>query len=485
MKLETLLARGEAMHEELGLEYYLTGAGLKQDPAFHTIYDRYADVASDEALERARTSGSKPLVEWLVDVRVGRAVATHQERQLVWEQGAELEVAGRRIPFLRAPIEIANTPERDVRIALDSARARVGSTALNDVRRDRFRTEHDVIATLGMGTYVDAVMALSGIDLTDLARQAQDFLASTEAAYLDGLAGLARRRIGVGVAALVRSDAAWLFRADRFDDAFPSGALVETAAGQMREMGLDPTIGGRVRFDTEEREGKQARAFCAPVRVPHEVYLVLRPRGGHSDYRTFWHELGHAMHFASVSETLPFAARWLGDNSVTEGYAMLWDHLTLDRGWLSRYGGLSARDAAALAYELAVGELFLARRYAAKLSYERELHSSDLRGVDERYAELLSDATKFRYSADDYLVDVDPGFYSARYLRAWQLEAALSRLLVERYDEDWYRNPRAGGEVEAWMQRGQADTADEIAERVCRAPLSFTAVAERTVAVLE
>ncbi len=485
MKLETLLARGEAMHQELGLEYYLTGAGLKQDPAFHAIYDRYADVASDDGLETARASGSRPLLEWVVDVRVGRAVATYQERQLVWEQGAELEVAGRRIPFLRAPIEIANMPERDLRIALDTARARAGSAALNAIRLDRFRMEHEVVATLGLGTYVDAVASLSGVDLDALARQARDFLAGTEAPYLDGLARLARLRIGAGVDALVRSDAAWLFRADRFDVAFPSGALVETAVGQMCEMGLDPTIGGRVRFDTEEREGKQARAFCVPVRVPHEVYLVLRPRGGHSDYRTFWHELGHAMHFASVSETLPFAARWLGDNSVTEGYAMLWDHLTLDLGWLRRYAKLSAGDAAALAHELAVGELFLARRYAAKINYELDLHSSDLGAVSERYAELLTDATKFRYSADDYLVDVDPGFYSARYLRAWQLEAALSRLLVERYDEDWYRNPQAGTEVQAWMHRGQTDTADEIAQEVCGAPLSFAAVADRTIAILD
>ncbi len=485
MKPQTLLARGEAMHEELGLEYYLTGAGLKHDPAFHTIYDRYADVASDDAVETARASGSKPLLEWVIDVRVGRAVATYQERQLVWEQDAELDVAGRRIPFLRAPIEIANTPERDVRIALDSARAHIGSAALNEIRRDRFRAEHEVISTLGLGSYVDSVAALSGIDLADLAGQAAQFLVSTDAPYTDGLARLARRRLGIGVDQLVRSDAAWLFRADRFDAAFSSGALVETAVGQMREMGLDPTVGGRVRFDTEEREGKQARAFCVPVRVPHEVYLVLRPRGGHSDYRTFWHELGHAMHFASVEEALPFAARWLGDNSVTEGYAMLWDHLTLDRGWLGRYGGLSWADASDLAYELAVGELFLARRYAAKLHYERELHASDFVSVADRYAELLSDATKFRYSTDDYLVDVDPGFYSARYLRAWQLEAALSRRLTERHDEDWYRNPRAGGEVQSWMSRGQADTADEIAERVCGAPLSFTAVARRAVAILD
>ena len=39
----------------------------------------------------------------------------------------------------------------------------------------------------------------------------------------------------------------------------------------------------------------RSRAFCAPVRVPHEVYLVLRPHGGQTDWTTFLHELGHAL----------------------------------------------------------------------------------------------------------------------------------------------------------------------------------------------
>ena len=37
MKLARLVELGEAMHQELGREYYLTGAGLKTEPAFQPI----------------------------------------------------------------------------------------------------------------------------------------------------------------------------------------------------------------------------------------------------------------------------------------------------------------------------------------------------------------------------------------------------------------------------------------------------------------
>ncbi len=484
MNLDTLQDRSEALYEELSREYYLTGSGLKADPEFQSIYDRYSDLVTDEALATARASNSAPLFEWAVDLRLGRFVARFEEQQLLWEQEATVQVNGATVPYLRVPIELANSPDRDYRIALDEARVEAGAAGLDGVRAERFAAEREALDALGMGDYVDTVGALGGIDLDALGAQAARFLEQSAPIYDDSLARLAKRRIGVPLGDLVRADSPWLFRADQFDGAFPPDRLVEAASGQMGEMGLDATRGGRVRFDTEERDGKQPRAFCAPVRVPEEVYVVLRPRGGHTDYRTFWHELGHAMHFASADPGLPFAARCAGDNSVTEGFAMLWDHVTLDTGWLKRYGGLGAEDARDLAFELAVAELFLLRRYAAKMVYELEFHRDDPAYMGLRYVELLSDATRFRYLEGDHLLDVDPGFYVARYLRAWQLEASFANTLVERFDDDWYRNPRAGSVVQELMGRGQGDPANQLESEYTGGALTFDQITPRLESVL-
>ena len=76
-------------------------------------------------------------------------------------------------------------------------------------------------------------------------------------------------------------------------------------------------------FDIESRPNKSPRAFCAPVRVPGEVYLVIAPVGGRDDYATLFHEGGHTEHSASVAPELPFEFRCLGDNSISETYAFL------------------------------------------------------------------------------------------------------------------------------------------------------------------
>jgi len=479
VNLSALEAQGEALHRELGREYYLTGAGLKTDAAFEAIYARHPGLLSDEALDAARASGSGPLLEWIVGLRVGRSVAAIEARQLGWEQTAIVRVDGSQVPYLRVPIELANLEDRRARAALDAARGAVVAAELTPIRRSWAAREREVLAGLGYADYVAAVSELSGVNLGALAAEANGFLAETADLYRDALSQVVRRRLGsVALADLVRADAAWVFRAHAFDACFPAASIVPMADRQMSELGLSATQGGRVVCDIDERPGKQPRAFCVPVRVPEEVYLVLRPRGGHADYRTFWHELGHALHYASVEPSRSFAARWLGDNSVTEGFAMLWDHMTVDRAWLARYGGLSRADAAALAFEFAVYELYAVRRYAAKLGYEVVLHGGAA-DAPEQYADRLSRATLFRCTPDDYLADVDPWFYAARYLRAWQFEAAMAAALVARFDEDWFRNPRAGPHVQAYMSRGQAEAADGLAQEATGRHLSFEPLVKR------
>jgi hypothetical protein len=317
---------------------------------------------------------------------------------------------------------------------------------------------------------------LSGVDLSTLVAECEQFLRDTQAMWDDVYAETVRGKLAIDPAEATRADALHLLRAQEFDANFPSGSMEASVRRQTSEMGIDPDAGGRIIFDTGEREGKRARAFCAPVRVPDEVYLVLRPHGGQADYRTLLHELGHALHFAYTRPDYPFEWRWLGDNSVTEGYAMLLDHLMHDAGWLARYTELGRRHAPTFLRTVGFEELHFLRRYCAKLIYETALYGGDVRwdALPDLYVERLTSATTFRYDGADAFVDVDPRFYAARYLRAWQLQALLTETLVERFDEDWWRNPRAGPWViGALMGEGQRELASELAERTTGRALSF------------
>jgi hypothetical protein len=488
--LGALRAKGEAFLQDVSREYYSSHAGLKPVAELQPIYDRHRDAFGDESLElalgllRDSPPGSEEhrsgrmLVEWLLDSRVGRELATLEEREIAWEGAAMIPLAdGGKEPYRRVSITIANTRDAKERRALDDARAAQVQSGLAPMKQERLSREKDLVEKMAIApSYIDTFDALAGISVRELRDECKAFLRETQSMWDDVLPEFLKRGLGITPQEATRADATALLRVPEFDQAFPADVMEQRVRGQVVEMGISPDANGRVRYDTGDREGKRARAFCAPVAIPDEVYLVIRPHGGQNDWQTLLHELGHALHFANIDTALPFEFRWLGDNSITEGYAMLFDHRMKDRGWLSRYTELGKSEVPRYLRAAGFEELQFLRRYCAKLIYEVELYGGAVAwsALPDLYVETLSGATGFKYQSADAFIDVDPHFYSARYLRAWQLQALLAETLVERFNDDWWRNPNAGPWiVEQLFSRGQRELAEEQAQRVAKKSLSF------------
>ncbi|HYS70129.1 MAG TPA: hypothetical protein VEM14_07800 [Gemmatimonadaceae bacterium] len=490
LDLQRLRAEGQAFMETISRESYLAYAGLKKTAELQPIYEKYGDILGEEALDLTLDAfrsaaedtddrrSAQALLEWEIETQAAKPLAALDEREIEWENSAVIQSPdGRVIQYQAAPIEIANTSDRPLRLALDQARAKLVKEEHAPMRLERLQREKEYIESLGIdGDYNASFEAVTGISLDALAASCERFLRDTESMWDDTLPQVLKKTLGIKASQAKRADALALFRASEYDDAFPGNEMEGVMRRQVAEMGIDPTADGRIIFDVGEREGKRSRAFCSPARVPEEVYLVLRPHGGQSDYNTFLHELGHALHYGYASPDYPFEFRWLGDNSVTESYAMLFDHRMQDSGWLLRYTRLGSNRVGNFLRTAGFEELHFLRRYCAKLIYERALYSGEVRWSElpDLYVSLLSTATGFEYDAADAFVDVDPRYYSARYLRAWQLQSVLNEELTARFDVDWFRNPSAG----PWMigelfAQGQRDSAEEIASRVGAGTLSF------------
>jgi hypothetical protein len=488
--------------EAISRESYLAYAGLKKTAELQPIYQKYERVLGIEALhltlEAFRDApdntddkrSAQSLLEWEIESQAAKPLAALDEREIEWENTAVIRSPdGRVVQYQAAPIEIANTKDRALRLALDQARVKLVKKEHAPIRLERLQREKEYIESLGIAAdYNSSFEAVTNISLEDLGVRCEEFLRDTESMWEDTLGEVLRKSLGIKPSQAKRSDALALFRASEYDDAFPGNAMESSMRRQVAEMGIDATARGRIIFDVGERAGKRSRAFCSPVRVPEEVYLVLRPHGGQSDYNTFLHELGHALHFGYASADYPFEFRWLGDNSVTEAYAMLFDHRMQDRAWLLRYTRLGENKVASFLRSAGIEELHFLRRYCAKFLYESALYGGNVpwSELPDLYVSLLSTATGFEYDAAEAFVDVDPRFYSSRYLRAWQLQSVLNEQLTARFDSDWFRNPSAG----PWMVRelfaqGQRENADEIASRAGAGGLSFQPLIGKIEALLE
>ncbi|MBI5366452.1 MAG: hypothetical protein HZA54_05415 [Planctomycetes bacterium] len=355
-----------------------------------------------------------------------------------------------------------NERDRAKRAALEEALVR--ATAEGNARREELHVRlHDRAQAVEEQGYLALVERLSGIGLGALGEELARFEKESGDAYKEHLTWSLRHELDLPLRRAARHDLAWLFSGHRHDAHFPATKLLPSIAGFLERLGIDPRAGGRVRLDVEPRPNKSPRAFCAPVSVPDEIYLSLAPTGGIDDYRSLLHELGHALHFAYARPELPMEFRYLGDNSTTEALAMTFDHLLLSGVFLTRVIGHPAPRE--LLREGWLRELHQVRRYGAKLRYELALHrSKDPAGAPETYAELLSIATGVRYPPEGYLYDLDRHFSSARYLRAWMLEAQIADYLIAHHGEDWFLNPAAGKFLKDLWATGQRHTAEEVAQ---------------------
>lgn len=455
---------------ELDREYHLHFSGQKPDYRVAEIYERHHDLFGRDAIDALRGGTGEGedgrraslLLELAVGGFLGLACAGEEEEVARREAEMELQLDGEAIPYRRLAAEQANEPDRDRRAAMQEGRLGLLEEQINPLHRETLDKTHSLIAELGWPSYAEACAELSGIDLEALRDQGQAFLAATAAVYEEVMDPELERVLGLRLEAVRRSDLARFFRAPGLDGSFPEAGLVDSFARTMAGIGLDLEAQANVHLDTEDRPSKTPRAYCAPVRVPQEVYLVVPRVGGREDYAALFHEGGHTEHYANVDASLPPEFRYLGDNSVTESFAFLFEHVIEQPGWIGEV--LGSADGAGVAAHAKAVKLFFLRRYAAKIAYELELHGRhpDLGAMPARYAELLGDATRVEWTPATWLEDVDGGFYVACYLRAWALEARWRAALSGRFGERWFADRGAGEWLIGLWRRGQRQRADEL-----------------------
>ena len=476
MELDAYRAEAEAFFEAIEREYLLHLSGRKLEFEIDALYERHAGLFTREAAERLRDVGAhRELVRFAVEGFVGQATKREAEELARREATARLEVDGAPLGFRESSAAQANEPDPDRRAAIERARMQVTERELNPLLLEAHERGAALARELGWESTLAMCEELSGIDLRALGGQAEAFLAATEDAYEPVVGPELERTLGIGFGELRRSDMAAFFRARSFDDGFPTDRLLGSLERTVAGLGID---GAGVQVDAERRPTKSPRAFCAPVRVPEEVHLVIARIGGRDDYEALMHEAGHAYHYSNVDADLPFEERCLGDSSVTEAFAFLMQHLVADAGWLGAILGLPDPEPAAR-FARAERLVFL-RRYCAKLGYELSLHA-DGAAPDEHaadYARRIGRAMRVDWPLESWLADVDSFFYVARYLRAWAFETHLRRAFRERFGERWFGSPEAGAMLRSLWRSGQAHPADELLADLTGEPLDLAVLVD-------
>ncbi|HEY2311267.1 MAG TPA: hypothetical protein VGH46_09175 [Gaiellaceae bacterium] len=481
-EIDELSADADRFISELDEESYLHYAGLKETLELAPIYERHERLTQlDTALALGASVDGirrrRELWKFACAGYLGNFVSEEAERVAELEATLTAELEGEEIPYRMLRPRLMNEEDRGVRERIEAARNELTEEHLNPLELRAAQVVQRETRRLGAESYADLHRSF-GLPLDDLAEQCRRLLADTDDLWQRTGDRFFRSRIGLGLDEVTRWDVGRAWRGVAWDALFPAARMLPALSATLADFGIDLHAQPNVELDLEERPNKDPRAFCSPIEVPGRVVLVTKPQGGPDDWRALFHEAGHTEHFAHTDASLSPEERRLGDNAVTEGWAMLLEYLVTEPVWLERR--LDFPRPHEFAAEGAAQLLWIVRRYSAKLLYELEFHAADdLTALRPLYVELLSAATKVEPAASDYLGDIDDGFYASEYLRAWAFEAQLRAYLRERFGNAWFTRREAGSLLRELWAEGQKPTADELLRDVAGEKLELAAVGDR------
>jgi len=299
----------------------------------------------------------------------------------------------------------------------------------------------------------------AGLRVPDGAAEwSEKVLGGTDAVLSDLGFWLLERHTGAKPGSAARHDVLHLLHAPRCAGAFPAGEMHRAVRRWAEMLRLD--FQG-VKVDDEDRPLKHRGAHAEPIDPPWEVALTFLPQEGPWALSRLLAALGIALLRTGPPPEAPPEDLWFGDPAVARACAALLEGLVRDREWLRRCAKaeLARDDERAIAIAAVIdARLAAARTLAALQAHESGLGSK----AAAAHRDLFVRATGAELPAGLALCDLDPWLGGFAELQGRALAARIAAFLRERYDEDWWRNPRAAASLNGLWARGGRPTCAEL-----------------------
>jgi hypothetical protein len=459
--------------------------GEKETSEQAAIVARYADLFSREQLEVLREC--EQAAEDDERERLFRLVKTCEAGLVTAELAEEDDELENRILAARVDWEGEDMPLRTAQARLAVIESYAKREELGKLQADRNAEFNDDRLELlgkwetlegdlsGIAEPVERNEYEKGISLRELERALAAASKASDAAYRALREKWFERLLGGERADLPPSyHSAYMRRLSPLESTYTRERSVEICMETLKQLGFDMENDENIRLDLDDRPQKSPRACVIASDPPKVVHLITRAQGGLHDYQAFLHEAGHALHYAGCDPALSYTFRKLSrDHALTEIYSYILESISREPAWHAQYFDLTDEQAAENANATTFLEALLFRRYVAKLQYELDFWSRyhETGPSNDGYSERLTAATGLRYRADGFVSDMDPGFYSADYLRAWIRSAQLREYLKREVGEDWWRQAETGERLRALFFEGTRPSSEEIAGRIGFDPL--------------
>ncbi len=420
---ELLCGEVDVLAGEVASERFRHMAGLEAAPSLAAHFRAHSRAAHRATLKALEEDGVPRLAAAVGALRVERAQAEAEEAWRAAETTSTGQGPDGPVTLAEAQRLLPAERRRERRLDLGRAMAEAAILPARDEaveRRASARAEVGLTPDWELVTAADALLAASGD------------------AYGDVLSWLAAREAELALPPrgdLTRADLLFVLALHGWEGLFPGAALAPTLTLTAGALRLDLTA---LKLDEQKRDARWPGAHALGPRV------ALGRQGGAADWLGLFDAAGQAL----VAARVPFHRR---PPAAPFTLGALLAGLLLDRGFLRARLEVERRHQEDLVRALALRQLFRLRARAAALRVATEVE----RGMSgaawhEAHREALSTAGRATWPLGLASRDGDAGLLGAQ-LRGWATAEALRSRLVERCDEDWWRNPRSAELLQSFL----------------------------------
>ncbi len=477
-ELAELRTDSAALAQRLARVRWALAAGLPIELNLRLLLSEQAAASSPDALaqvgEELARSDDRPgrrarlaaLREFLVrihaislDPGAAQALWEFPRRKTVRPPGdAGLHGA---IPELQVERELPLLRSRERRAELEGALAQAVSEE-QGARSASWDASIEALGTLGLGQPLEAALLLQARGWSDEgpAAAAEHLLVATQAIADDLGRWLLERHTSAQALPgdAERHDLLHFIHAPRCASAFPRGELVRTCRRWAEMLRLELKS---IKLDEEDRPQKPRGAQAVALDPPDLVRVALWPEEGPRALSELLGAISIAQLRLGPPGDSPPEDLWFGDEGVPQACAALLAGLVCDPLWLRRcaHADLQRDDERAIAYAAVLDARLAAARTLSSLHAHQLGFGSR---ADEAHRELYARATGAALPAGLAARELSPFLEPWAELRGRALAAQARTSLRDRFDEDWWRNPRALAVLRGLWGRGGRPTVPEL-----------------------
>ncbi len=396
------------------------------------------------------------------------------------EASLSFSVKGRDYLYRDLERLLAVEKNTELRHALYAGATQAHKRLAQSIQRRDEKAE-GIIRDLGYPSYSAFGQEMRQTDLAQLAVTAEEVLTQTQSRYLDLLETLGQSELRIPRERLQCSDLARIFRA-RADAPLSKAELLSKAQKTLGQLGIPLGEMKNITLDLRELQTKNPLPITLPIAVPRDIRVSLKPGGTIRDAFQLFRELGHALPYSFIDNSLGrgkqppaglketrFELTKLGNRTLNESYSLLIEDLAEDPRWLEEAAGIPRARAIAQVAASSARRLYQLRRRAGHFLYEMQLHPATADQATDAYVRTMSRAYGVAFGPEDAarkMTDQDELYRSADDLRASFLAAQLKAHLVAQFGSPWWSNPNAAKLLQGLWARGTSLSADEIARRL-------------------